>query len=600
LRKPADDATSEYLGFPGRAAHMNGSQTNIIHNRGLVALFRGLALAYPARTALALILSTLSGLAEGLGIATLLPLLGVILDPGAASAGGLTERMLTMLAAVGVEPTIGSLLTFIVFVMLLKSGLYLLASTTIGFSAAHVGNDLRTSLTKSLLRARWEHFIHLPPGGIATAVTAEVSRSQSAYVLMCNLMTDVAQVAIYGALALMISWQVTAAAAACGTLIIALLSGLVRWARRAGVRLTESQRSITGGLVDGVQGIQALKAMGCERLLEPFLSRTIEELRRAQRDYAISTYTLIGLQEPVTVVFLAVGIYFTVTVWRVPFDNIMVLGLLFWRTAMRVNILQRNYQQAGAQESGYWSLKSTMDAADAAEERSPGSEIPWLTQGVSLERVTFAYDGSASVLEDVSLTIPAGRFTAIVGASGSGKTTIADLIVGFFEPQSGRVLVDGAALQQIDLKAWRRMVGYVGQEVTLFHDTVLANVTLGDASIGRAGAEEALKQAGAWEFVCEVEHGMETVVGERGGKLSGGQRQRIALARALARKPKLLILDEATTGLDPETEAAICATLKELSRTVTILAISHQPALVDAAELVYRLEHGRIEPVAKP
>jgi len=579
---------------------MNGSQTNIIHNAGLVALFRELVLAYPGRTALALVLAILSGLAEGLGIATLLPLLGVILDPGAASAGGLTQRLLAMLAVVGVQPTIGSLLTFIVIVMLLKSGLYLLASTTIGFSAAYVGNDLRTSLTESLLRARWEHFIHLPPGGLATAVTAEINRSESAYVLMCTLMTDMMQVAVYGVLALLISWQVTAAAAACGTLIVLLLSGLVRWARRAGVRLTESQRSITAGLVDGVQGIQALKAMGCERLLEPSLNTTIEELRRAQRDYAISTYTLIGLQEPVTVVFLAVGIYFTVTVWHVPFDNVMVLGLLFWRTAMRVNILQRNYQQAGAQESGFWSLKSTMDAARAAWERSSGGETPSLKQGISFEQVSFSYDGSGPVLADVSLTIPAGRFTAIVGASGSGKTTIADLIVGFFEPQSGRILVDGVPLQQIDLKAWRRMIGYVGQEVTLFHDTVLANVTLGDASIGHAEAEAALKLSGAWEFVSELEHGLETEVGERGGKLSGGQRQRIALARALVRKPKLLILDEVTTGLDPETEAAICATLKDISRTVTILAISHQPALVEAAELVYRLEHGRIEPVTKP
>jgi ATP-binding cassette subfamily C protein len=202
---------------------MNGSQTNTIHNRGLVALFRGLALAYPGRTALALILSTLSGLAEGLGIATLLPLLGVILDPGAASAGGLTQRLLAMLAVVGVEPTIGSLLTFIVIVMLLKSGLYLLASTTIGFSAAHVGYDLRNSLTNSLLRARWEHFIHLPPGGLATAVTAEVNRSQNAYSLMCAFMSDVIQVAVYGLLALLISWQVTAAAAACGGLIIVVV-----------------------------------------------------------------------------------------------------------------------------------------------------------------------------------------------------------------------------------------------------------------------------------------------------------------------------------------------------------------------------------------
>jgi ATP-binding cassette subfamily C protein len=226
-----------------------------------------------------------------------------------------------------------------------------------------------------------------------------------------------------------------------------------------------------------------------------------------------------------------------------------------------------------------------------AEPTSGTLEPPPLREGIVLESVDFSY-GHTPVLTGASLTIPAGKFVALVGRSGAGKTTIADLIVGLHAPQAGRVLVDGIPLEEIDLRGWRQEIGYVPQEMFLFHDTIYRNLTLGDPEIPREAVEDALRAAGAWEFVSGLSHGLETVMGERGSKLSGGQRQRVAIARALVRKPKLLVLDEVTTALDPRTEAAICATLQGLKGEVTILAISHQRAMTEAADVVYRLEGG--------
>jgi ATP-binding cassette subfamily C protein len=193
----------------------------------------------------------------------------------------------------------------------------------------------------------------------------------------------------------------------------------------------------------------------------------------------------------------------------------------------------------------------------------------------------------------LSLELQAGRITAIVGPSGTGKTTIVDLITGLVEPESGDVALDGTPLREIDLRAWRETVGYVPQEMLLLHDSIRTNVTFGDPDITEARIQEALRDAGAWDFVSRLPEGIDASVGERGALLSGGQRQRIAIARALVHAPQLLILDEATAALDAASEAEVWASVAQLRGKTTVVAISHQPALTAIADRVYRIENGK-------
>ena len=195
----------------------------------------------------------------------------------------------------------------------------------------------------------------------------------------------------------------------------------------------------------------------------------------------------------------------------------------------------------------------------------------------------------------MSIEIPANSLTIITGPSGAGKTTVTDLLLGLYPPESGRISIDGTRITDIDLEHWRCMIGYVPQELILFHDTIYANVALGDPAITEDDVKKALQTAGAWDFVASQPDGLASIAGEKGSKLSGGQRQRIALARALAKNPKLLILDEVSSALDPATELDICGKIRALCDRMTVLAITHRPAWIDIADHVYKLDGQKIQ-----
>ena len=182
----------------------------------------------------------------------------------------------------------------------------------------------------------------------------------------------------------------------------------------------------------------------------------------------------------------------------------------------------------------------------------------------------------------------------LVGPSGAGKTTLLDLVVGLQQPESGRILIDGVPLGEIDLRQWRRQIGYVPQESVMVDESVIYNLALGEEGLGEAEIREALRAADALAFVEAMPEGLHTRLGEGGSRLSGGQRQRLAIARALVHKPRLLILDEATSNLDAEAQAAVVETVKHLKGSLAILAVSHQDLLIEAADRIYRLAGGKI------
>ena len=278
-------------------------------------------------------------------------------------------------------------------------------------------------------------------------------------------------------------------------------------------------------------------------------------------------------------------------------ETLLVLAVIFMRTIGIVGKFQKEWQSIAGIEYRYKFIDKTIKKAKKYAEYKGGSNNISFNKNIELKNVSFSYDSEKTIFKDTSLNIPKGKFVCLIGPSGIGKTTLIDILVGLLHVKEGSVCIDGIDIKDIDIPFWRNQIGYVPQDVFLFHDTLYKNVMLDDPNVSRKDTLEALKKAGMMDFVNSVQEGMDIIVGERGTRLSGGQRQRISIARALVRQPKLLILDEATSSLDERTEAEIAETVSKLKGNITILAITHRPALKKYADMIYTIDNNNVHAV---
>jgi ATP-binding cassette, subfamily C, bacterial len=571
-------------------------------------LLRYFASRYPRESALVVLSLTVASLAEGIGLTTLLPILSLAMRStgDAATASPLERAIVGALHWAGVDATLGVLLSLLIALSVVQACLLILSNLQVGYTVARVATDLRLDLLRSFLRARWSYYTRQPVGTAANAMATEADRASQAYYFLAQVVALGVDTAVSIAVALVISWWATLAAGVVAIVTTAGLSFLVKQSARAGRRQTRLLRSLLRQLSDSFQVVKLLKATGQEELIGPLLESDTRQLDKQLRRRVLTKEALRSIQDPLLVICMAICLWLAIAYLEMQISSLTVLAVLFLRTVNSANKMQRRYQSAITEASALWSILDMTEHARTEAEPLGGSAVLQLDASIELRDVRVIYDGKPA-LDGVSLEIPAGRITALVGPSGAGKTTVVDLMTGLIAPDAGEVRVDGTRLDEANLAVWRKAIGYVPQESLLVNDTIRTNVTLGDRTVSEARIEEALRFAGIWEFVTELPAGLNTVVGERGTLLSGGQRQRLAIARALLRDPKLLVLDEPTAALDADAERAVWQTVQRLRGRATVVAISHQTGLLDVADRVYRLEHGKarrvdscLETVAPP
>ena len=549
-----------------------------------------------ARPWLVLFSLTLASLFELIGIGALLPLFAA---SGSAEEGQslLGRAAITVLDVLGITAGTVPLILLVVGALSAKYLVTFLALNYVGFAQAEVAFRIRTKLLELLFSASWGYLVRRKVGEFTNDLNNNAWRAGDAYIQAANLFSYLIQVFFYLCAAFLLSVELTVLGVIVGFAFYFLFGMLVARSRQAGRRQTLDTALMSTLVSDTLNNIKPIRAMARQDQILSTIHVRNTRIRNAARRLAVLTNAVQTGSDIFLVAVLGGGM-FVVTIWlAIPFTDVAVMAVIGFRALMMLRQMQRAAQSVAALESAYFSVQDRIQLLASLQEQRSGTANPTLEVGCRFEHVTFQYD-STSLIRDVSLAIPANEITVLIGPSGSGKTSLVDLLMALYTPNSGTIYVDDTPLDQIDLRLWRRMIGYVPQETTLLHGTIRQNITLDDPSISDEAIQEALRLAGADRFVADLEDGLQTIAGEMGARLSGGQRQRVALARALVLRPRLLILDEVTSALDPDTEAGICANIAALKGTLTIIAVTHREAWTSIAGRIYRVEHGRVEQLA--
>lgn len=543
---------------------------------------------YPGRSAVALGAVFLAGVLDGLGLSMLLSMLSMAEGNGSGQPSAPQRVALAVTEWLHIEPTPLSLLILAVLLIVGKAVLTLAANRQVGYTVARIASDLRLALIRAVVNANWRYYVEQSVGRLSASIGSEAQRAAEAFQHSAEMAALLLNAVIYVVIALSISVPAGLAALGAGAVLLIGLNGLIRKSRRASRQQTELFRSLLGAMGSRLAAAKALKAMARESHVEALLADLTRQLRRAVRRQVVAKEALSALQEPLVAIMVCIGFFLGLVVLQMPMASLLVMLFLLARVVNLLSKSQRAFQQLAIREPAYWSIAAALDQAEAKRESAGGTRRCELAREIRFERVSFRYD-QRSVLHDFSAVVPAGKLTVFAGPSGAGKTTLLDLVAGLLQPERGRILIDDVPLAELDLRAWRRQIGYVPQDSVMVNESIAYNVTLGE-DVTPDDLRTALRAAGALEFVEALPDNVHTPIGEGGSRLSGGQRQRLALARALIHKPRLLILDECTSSLDPDSQAVVIETLCRLKGTLTMLAVSHQESLIEAADQVFRIE----------
>ena len=535
----------------------------------------------------------LSALSEGIGIMSMVLVLKLVTTSGesAQESSGLTQKLLEFSGSLGINDDLPLMLLLVVAAIVLKALLEIGVAAYVGLISTSVTAKSRIEMIDKLASSEWRFFVNERVGRLANSLNLEAQATGAILASITKFFSNGVTVAVYLGLCVLFSWKLSIGIVVTGIMILWLLKGLVKLTEKSSYKVTQLNRSLVSRLADSVGGMKSIKAMGLSMYISPLLKAEIYELRTADFLRNLAKNATMYIREPIIVVIGAIGIYLAFSYGKVEVVAIVAVLLLFYRAANNIGQLQGIYQNVATYEGSFFSFQQLIESAEKNQEpQSEGFRHPQVGPGLAIEQLTFQY-GKKTVLENLNAEFPCRTLTAIRGASGSGKTTLLDLLCGLYSNYEGSIFVGEDKLNSVNLTEWRKIIGYVQQDSILFHDSVRANVTFNRPEIGDDEILVALSQADILDYILEIPGQLDAVIGERGVRLSGGQRQRLAIARALVRKPEVLLLDEATTALDPDTEKQILRTIKQLSAEITIIAVSHQPALEEIADRLYVVEN---------
>lgn len=534
-------------------------------------------------------LMTAAALTEGIGIALLVPLLEL------AGGNAAQSRPAELLAASGLPLSLGIVLAAFVTLVALRTALvYWLGKQRLAMQL-EFADGLRKRCYAALLHADWRWLSSQRSADHNAALVTNSSFAGVALDQTLNLAAIAITATMLFAISFAVSWQISLAAIALGAIAFAGVVPLLRRAQQIGRETNRANRDLHRQVEQGIARFRETKILGAEAGAIDRFDTVVAAIGLRKRTHHRNSAFGSALIQLLGAALLAVLVYVGRTWAGLSLAVLLPLLLVFLRLTPLLQAAQQGWTQWLHALPAFHELQRMTAAAEAqAEPHLPPDERLRLNRSIALADVIVHHPGRQSAALDVAnLSIAAGTTVAIVGPSGAGKSTLADLIGGLIAPDSGTVRIDELTLGGGTQRRWRESVAYVQQSPLLHHGTIRENLTWAYPDADEARLTAALSRASA-DFVLHLPDGLDTAIGDAGLRLSGGERQRIAIARALLRDPQLLILDEVSSALDAENEAAVLEAVAAMRGRLTIVMIGHRPAMLALADTVIELRDGRI------
>ncbi len=549
---------------------------------------------FPYKSIFIILLIFLSGFLEAFSFAAVLPLISVLFNNSVTTENNfIFEYINNFINFIGIDYTLLNILIIIIVGFFSKGILSFFAMRQTGFICTEAETLLRNNLSKSLLNTKWSFFIDNKIGNMSSAFSPQTEIGTNIYRVTILVITDFIHISIFLTMAMTVSWIVTIVSLLFGIIIMLSLRYFIKIAGKASKLSTKHMASLISKLIEGLSGLKSIKAMAAQDNLDQYLKKDISQIQNVKKKIITSTSILKNIQEPTIVLGASILIFYLFTTLETNQGSAILLILLFYRCLQKLLNLQIYYQTIAVSLPAFNFIMNIIAQADNAEEDvNSGNKINF-NEILSIENLSFKYNDK-TILDDISFNINSAEIVAIIGESGSGKTTIIDLISGLTKIQDGDIKIDGNSIEDLNLSYWRSQIGYVPQDPFIIHDSIANNVTLENNIYDNEDITWALEKSGSLEFVNLKSEGVEFNVGEHGSRLSGGQKQRLSIARAIIRKPKILILDEPTSALDQKSSKQIQDTLKQLQKDMTIIIITHQNELASIATKVIRINKGKL------
>ncbi len=546
-----------------------------------------------------LLLTTNTGLLIGVNILgacslfTISPVVDFFLHPDLKGASPLTLKAMGFLESLGLPVSLKSWLLIFISLVALASLLMVLARYLILRTKYAVLGDTMAGAFGDFFNARWFFFSSSKQGMLLNTFTRELIVVGDAFGAMATFFASILQMVFFLAIPLYISWQVTLITLFLAFLFCLPFALLGKLSYKLGILNTNTSNNLISVIQENLSLAKVGLGFGNQDKASENLKKAFKAHRRATLKSQMIGISINTLYRPFGIIAMVVALI-TARSFNIPLSETTVLLLSLLQVAFAVSHLTAQKNSLENFFPSYEQIKRLRLQARNLKQVSGTKNFEGFKDKLTIQNLSFAYPKQSPVLEQINITIPKGKMIALVGASGAGKTTLIDLIMGFHQPQEGKIALDGIRLQEFEINSYRQKLGYVPQDSVLFNMTIRDNLLWTNPAATQEEIVQAAEEANAKEFIEQLPQNYDTIAGDRGVRLSGGQVQRLALARAILRKPQLLILDEATSSLDTYSERLIQQAIEKIAKETTVIAIAHRLSTIRNADYVYVLKKGQL------